>query len=61
MPGKGGLKHFPRSGLVGVRSCAVPGFPNHLVFYETRDDAIIVLAVLYGGRDIPRILKKRAR
>ena len=58
-PGKGSPKSFPRSGLTGIRSWAVPGFPNHLIFYEARADAIVIWAVVHGARDVRAILKSR--
>ncbi len=58
-PGKGSPKHFPRTGLTGVRSWPVPGFPNHLVYYQTHPDAVIILAVVHGARNVPAILKGR--
>jgi len=59
MPGKGSPKHFRRSGLTGIRSWAVPGFPKYLIYYQTHPDAIVILAVLHGARDVRRILKGR--
>jgi plasmid stabilization system protein ParE len=59
MPGKGSPKTYPRSQIVGVRSWPVPGFPNHLIYYQTRPDAIIVLAVLHGARNVRAVLKDR--
>ena len=50
-PGIGSPKHFARSRIVGVRSWAVPGFPNHLIYYKVHPDAIVVLAVLHGAQD----------
>jgi len=40
--------------LVGVRSRAVDGFGNYLVFYQSRGDQIVILRVLHGMRDLPR-------
>lgn len=57
MPGIGSPKSFRRPTLVGVRSWAVPGFPNHLIYYQTKDDAIVVLAVLHGARNVRMVLK----
>jgi plasmid stabilization system protein ParE len=59
MPGKGSPKTYPRSRIVGVRSWPVPGFPNHLIYYQTKPDAVIVLAVLHGARNVRAILKDR--
>lgn len=57
-PGIGSLKPF-KGKLQGVRSWAVEGFPNHLVYYKVSDRAIIVLGVFHGARDLPTALRKR--
>ena len=59
MPGKGSPKTFARSRVTGVRSWSVPGFPNHLIYYLTHPDAIVVLAVLHGARNVRAVLKGR--
>ena len=59
MPGKGSPKRLRLPHLSGLRSWAVPGFPNHLIFYLTTDEAIIVYAVVHGARDVRAILKGR--
>jgi plasmid stabilization system protein ParE len=59
MPGKGSLKLFRSRRTTGVRSWAVPGFRNHLIFYRYTDDAIFVLAVMHGARKIWPILRNR--
>ncbi len=48
MPGIGSPKQFGKTGPKGVRSWAVPGFPNHLIYYQVHAEAVIVLAVLHG-------------
>lgn len=56
-----GLALFPASGapfpsqipeLGGMRTRLVKDFPNHVVFYVERDDAIEVVRVLRGGQDM---------
>jgi plasmid stabilization system protein ParE len=59
MPGMGSPKHFRLPRLTGLRSWAVPGFPNHLIYYLTTDEAIIIYGVLHGARNIPAVLKDR--
>src|SRR5438067_12719 len=59
MPGKGSPKRFRIARLSGVRSWAVPGFRNHLIFYHSTDEAIIVLAVLHGARNVREVLRGR--
>jgi toxin ParE1/3/4 len=58
IPGIGSPKEFGR-GLKGVRSWPVDGFPNHLVYYKFTDKALIILAILHGSRDLPKILRRR--
>lgn len=58
-PGIGSLKEFPQPQLHGLRSWAVRGFPNHLVYYLLRGDVVVVLAVLHGMRDVNAILENR--
>jgi toxin ParE1/3/4 len=43
----------------GVRSWGVPGFKNHLIFYRVKGEAVDVLAVLEGHRDLAAVLEKR--
>jgi toxin ParE1/3/4 len=56
------LKTFPRSGRLGhregTRELIVPDVPFMLV-YEVTDDTLVVLAVLHGARDMPRVLDAR--
>lgn len=56
-----GLALFPASGalfpvriaeLLGRRTKLVKDFPNHVVFYIEREDAIEVVRVLRGGQDM---------
>jgi toxin ParE1/3/4 len=44
--------------LVGIRSRAVAGFKNYLVFYQTRNEAVVIVRVLHGMRDLPRFFFK---
>jgi plasmid stabilization system protein ParE len=59
MPGKGSLKWFRRQQLRDIRSWAVPGFPNHLIYYHATDETIVILAVVHGAQNIPVVLKDR--
>ena len=43
----------------GVRSWRVPGFKNYLIFYRVKGEAVDVLAVLEGHRDLAAVLKNR--
>jgi toxin ParE1/3/4 len=58
-PGAGSPKRFRRKALAGLRTWPVRGFPNHLIFYRQRPDAIVVSAVLHGARNIPKVLRDR--
>ena len=59
------LSQHPRIGRVrsfsipGVRSWAVSGFPNYLIFYLPTATEIQILAVLHGARDLPRVIEER--
>jgi len=56
-PEIGSQRSFRR--LVGVRSRAVTGFRNYLVFYQTRGKTVVMVRVLHGMRDLPRFFLKR--
>ncbi len=58
MPKMGRRRGFRRSYLSDVRQWAVPGFPNHLVFYRPVDKGIEVLRVLHGARDIEAVFEE---
>jgi toxin ParE1/3/4 len=51
-PDIGSERSFRR--LVGIRSRAVAGFKNYLVFYQVCGDAVVILRVLHGMRNLPR-------
>jgi len=57
-PGIGSPKPFFGK-LKGLRSWAVEGFPNHLIYYKVSPGAIIVLGILHGSRDVGRELRTR--
>jgi len=42
--------------LTTLRKCSVTGFRNYLVFYLTHDNAVDVIRVLHGSRDVPAIV-----
>lgn len=60
MPARGSLKSLRNPRLRNVRSCAVGGFPNHIVLYEIRGNDVFVLAVVHGARRYGRLLRQRA-
>jgi toxin ParE1/3/4 len=44
--------------LTGIRSWRIPGFDKYLIFYRVSSDAIEVLRLIHGARDLPRFFKK---
>ena len=40
-----------------LRKCAVAGFRRYLVFYGIDGDAVEVIRVLHGARDLPSVLE----
>jgi plasmid stabilization system protein ParE len=59
MPGVGSPKLFRNKRLAGIRSWAVPGFPNHLILYRVAPGGIEVFAVTHGSRRLASLLGKR--
>lgn len=51
-PHAGSPYHSTDSRLVGLRKWPVPDFPNHWLFYRPSAEAILIVRVLYGGRDL---------
>ena len=58
MPHIGAPKPVKNPILSGLRSCAVKGFKDILVFYVVQPDALRVVRVLHRRRDIKRILER---
>lgn len=56
-PDLGSQRSFRK--LVGVRSRAIIGFGNYLVFYRPRGDQVVFLRVMHGMRDLPRFFSPR--
>lgn len=42
--------------LRGMRKLQVTGFEKWLLFYQERDDSLIIVRLLHGARDIPAAL-----
>jgi toxin ParE1/3/4 len=59
--GRGSRCDFHHPELQHLRRIPVPGFPQHLIFYEERpEQALIrVVQVVHGARDIEALLTKR--
>ncbi len=56
-PGVGTRKIFGNVALQGFRSWPVKGFPAIRIYYIASDEAVRVIRVLHGKRDIERLLK----
>ena len=53
-PGLGAL--YPHPSHPNLRAKLVNGFKSYIIFYTVSDDGILVVRVLHGARDIPRVL-----
>ena len=58
-PGIGSPKLCPGLAITDLRSWAVQGYPNHLIYYHSHGGAVVVFAVLHGSRDVRKILRRR--
>lgn len=56
MPALGERHESLEPRLAGLRVQRIDDFKNHLVFYRPLDDAVEIVRVLHGARDIDRIL-----
>jgi toxin ParE1/3/4 len=56
MPHIGAPKSLKNPALSGLRSWAVKGFEDILIFYVVQPDTLRVVRVLHGRRDIKKIL-----
>ena len=57
-PGAGSPFESGHPELANLRFRRVKGFPNHVIFYIERTDAIEVVRILYGARDLDTELRK---
>jgi toxin ParE1/3/4 len=57
MPGMGVPKPLRNPALTGLRAWPVEGFEDIRIFYLAQGNALKVIRVLHGKRDINRILK----
>ena len=55
-PSSGTLCTFKRSEVSDVRRTRITGFPKHLLFYKFDRDAVFVLRVVHGARDLERLI-----
>lgn len=56
-PGIGALRNFSRPALQGMRMLVISDFSNHLIFYQEASEAIEVVRVLDGRRDLPALFR----
>jgi plasmid stabilization system protein ParE len=48
---KAGFRHAPQ-----VRKWVIQPFSNYLLFYEDRADAVVVIRLVHGARDLPPLI-----
>jgi plasmid stabilization system protein ParE len=60
-PGIGSFRWKQHPSLTEVRMFVVPQFRNYLIFYREKPDAVEIVAVLHGKRDLPRRLIETRR
>jgi toxin ParE1/3/4 len=58
-PKAGAPKHVSNPALSDLRSWPVKGFDEFRIYYLARQDALMVVRVLHGKRDIGAILEKQ--
>jgi toxin ParE1/3/4 len=58
LPHIGAPKILKNPTLAGLRSWGVKGFEDILIFYVVRPDALRVVRILHGRRDLKRILQR---
>ena len=51
----------PNPRLAGLRMLPVAGFENYLVFYRAESDAVRLLYVVHGARQLPRLFRRKPR
>lgn len=57
-PGAGSPFESAHPDLANLRFRRVKGFPNHIIFYLEHEDAIEVVRILHGARDLDSELGK---
>jgi toxin ParE1/3/4 len=56
-PGLGRVREFHGARLHGLRSWRIRGFENWLVFYRVTEEAVEILRVLHGARDLEALFE----
>lgn len=54
-PGIGTIGEFASPLLTGVRRWRIAEFPNYLVFYRIHENAVEILHILHGARNIDEL------
>ena len=60
MPEIGSMYEFSNLRLHGIRRWRINGFEKYLIFYRVEYDAIVILRVIYGTRNIPTVFDEEA-
>jgi toxin ParE1/3/4 len=60
MPGIGSPNELKNPSLKGLRAWPVKDFDEILIFYVVEKEAVKVIRILHGKRDIARILKRES-
>ena len=55
-PNSGALCNFKKAELRDLRRMAVDDFTKHLIFYRTDGESIFIVRVVYGARDLERLI-----
>lgn len=58
-PGLGSPKRYRGTTSAGIRSWWIPGFKAYIIYYRTTNDALVVLAILHGRRNVGAVLRER--
>ncbi|PSN18717.1 type II toxin-antitoxin system RelE/ParE family toxin [filamentous cyanobacterium CCP5] len=58
LPGMGKLSGFTTPRLAQVRQYPIKGFNKHLIFYRTLPEAVEIIRVLHGSRNLEFILEQ---
>lgn len=56
-PNAGPEYPLPHPRLTGIRKWSIRDFRNYIIFYRVMTDAIQVLRVVHGARDLPSLLE----
>ena len=63
LPERGAPCCFRSPALAGLRWIFIPGFPKHMVFYRylPQEQAILIIQVLHGARNLEILLDEEAK